>query len=91
MSRPDGYKFLKSHEWARIDGEFAWIGITDYAVKHLSDLVFLDLRLHTLTGWNHCVARQPGEDYQPIADMIGEACAFLTAAPTSETAGATTA
>jgi glycine cleavage system H protein len=43
MSRPDGYKFLKSHEWARIDGEFAWIGITDYAVKHLSDLVFLDL------------------------------------------------
>ncbi len=43
MSRPDGYRFLKSHEWARVDGEFAWIGISDYAVKHLSDLVFLDL------------------------------------------------
>ena len=43
MSRPDGYRFLKSHEWARVDGEFAWIGITDYAMKHLSDLVFLDL------------------------------------------------
>ena len=43
MSRPAGYRFLKSHEWARVEGEFAWIGISDFAVKHLSDLVFLDL------------------------------------------------
>jgi len=43
MARPDGHRFLKTHEWARMDGEFAWIGITDYAVSHLSDLVFLDL------------------------------------------------
>ena len=43
MGRPQGNKFMKTHEWARLDGEFAWIGITDYAVSHLSDLVFLDL------------------------------------------------
>jgi len=45
MPRPEGYRFLKSHEWARIDddGEHAWIGISDHAVKQLSDLVFLDL------------------------------------------------
>ena len=43
MARPEGNRYLKSHEWARIDGEFAWIGLTDYAIKHLSDLVFLDL------------------------------------------------
>lgn len=43
MARPEGYRYLKSHEWARLDGEFAWIGISDHAVKHLSDLVFLDL------------------------------------------------
>jgi glycine cleavage system H protein len=43
MARPDGYRYMKSHEWARVEGEFAWIGITDFAVSHLSDLVFLDL------------------------------------------------
>lgn len=43
MGRPQGLKYLKTHEWARTEAEFAWIGITDYAVSHLSDLVFLDL------------------------------------------------
>ena len=41
--RPDDRKYLKSHEWVKVDGEYAYIGITDYAVSHLSDLVFLDL------------------------------------------------
>ncbi|HEB51895.1 MAG TPA: glycine cleavage system protein GcvH [bacterium] len=41
--RPDDLKFQKSHEWCRIEGDTATIGITDYAVSHLSDLVFLDL------------------------------------------------
>ncbi len=43
MARPKNLRFLKTHEWARVEGEFAYIGITDYAVSHLSDLVFLDL------------------------------------------------
>jgi glycine cleavage system H protein len=34
---------MPSHEWCKIDGATATIGITDYAVSHLSDLVFLDL------------------------------------------------
>ncbi len=41
--RPDDRKYLKSHEWVKVEGEHAYIGITDYAVGHLSDLVFLDL------------------------------------------------
>jgi glycine cleavage system H protein len=41
--RPDDLKFQKSHEWCKIDGDVATIGISDYAVSHLSDLVFLDL------------------------------------------------
>lgn len=43
MARPEGIRYLKTHEWARMDGEFCYIGISDYAVSHLSDLVFLDL------------------------------------------------
>lgn len=41
--RPNDRSYLKSHEWCKIDGNIATIGISDYAVSHLSDLVFLDL------------------------------------------------
>lgn len=41
--RPNDRKYLKSHEWCKIENGVATIGITDHAVSHLSDLVFLDL------------------------------------------------
>lgn len=41
--RPSDTQYLKSHEWCRVVDGVATIGITDYAVSHLSDLVFLDL------------------------------------------------
>jgi glycine cleavage system H protein len=41
--RPNDRKYLKSHEWCKISNGIATLGITDYAVSHLSDLVFLDL------------------------------------------------
>ena len=43
MPRPQNLRSLKSHDWVRVEGPFAYVGITDYAVSHLSDLVFLDL------------------------------------------------
>ena len=41
--RPDDLKYQQTHEWVKIEGDTATIGITDHAVSHLSDLVFLDL------------------------------------------------
>ncbi len=41
--RPNDRKFLKSHEWCLLKDDTATIGISDFAVSHLSDLVFLDL------------------------------------------------
>lgn len=43
MARPQNLRYMKTHEWLRVEGPFAYVGITDYAVSHLSDLVFLDL------------------------------------------------
>ncbi|MBI5724259.1 MAG: glycine cleavage system protein GcvH [Planctomycetes bacterium] len=40
---PQDYKYLKSHEWAKIDGDVATVGITDFAVGQLGDIVFLEL------------------------------------------------
>lgn len=36
-------KYTKDHEWLRIDGDIATVGITDYAQQKLGDLVFVEL------------------------------------------------
>jgi len=36
-------KFSKTHEWARIEGAFAFVGISDHAQKELGDIVFVEL------------------------------------------------
>jgi glycine cleavage system H protein len=36
-------KYQKTHEWVHVDGDTATIGITDFAVKELTDLVYIDL------------------------------------------------
>jgi glycine cleavage system H protein len=41
--RPNDRKYLKTHEWCKIENGVATLGITDHAVAELSDLVFLDL------------------------------------------------
>ena len=42
-SRPAELRYTASHEWVRVEGDVAWVGITDFAVEHLSDLTFLQL------------------------------------------------
>lgn len=36
-------KFAKSHEWVHVEGDVATVGISDFAVKQLTDLVYVDL------------------------------------------------
>jgi len=43
MKIPTDLKYTKDHEWAKIEGGSATIGITDYAQDALGDIVFLDL------------------------------------------------
>jgi glycine cleavage system H protein len=40
---PDNLKYAKTHEWVRIDGDVATIGISDFAQKELGDVVYVDL------------------------------------------------
>lgn len=41
--RPNDRKYASSHEWAKKDGALYTVGITDFAVEKLGELVFLDL------------------------------------------------
>lgn len=40
---PKELKYTNTHEWLKIEGDIAIIGITDYAQKELSDIVYIDL------------------------------------------------
>ncbi len=40
---PDNLRFSKEHEWARVDGDMAVIGITKFAAGQLGDVVYVDL------------------------------------------------
>ncbi|HQB85789.1 MAG: glycine cleavage system protein GcvH [Bacteroidales bacterium] len=43
MNVPANLRYTKDHEWLRIEGEFAFIGITDFAQGELGDIVFLEI------------------------------------------------
>ena len=43
MAYPADLKYSKDHEWVRINGETADIGITDYAQQQLGDVVYMEL------------------------------------------------
>jgi glycine cleavage system H protein len=43
MNFPSNLKYSKEHEWVRLEGEFAYIGISDHAQKELGDIVYVDI------------------------------------------------
>ncbi len=42
MNVPEGLRYSKEHEWVRVDGDTAVVGITDYAQDALGDVVYVD-------------------------------------------------
>jgi len=43
MVTPKELKYAKTHEWVRVEGEQAYVGITDYAQEELGDIVYVEL------------------------------------------------
>ena len=43
MQVPDDLRYTPDHEWLRIDGDQATVGITEYAATELGDVVFVEL------------------------------------------------
>ena len=44
MNIPSNLKYSKDHEWVKVDGNIATIGITDFAQSELGDIVFVDIQ-----------------------------------------------
>lgn len=43
MNFPENLKYTSEHEWVRMEGDVAYVGITDYAQQQLGDIVFVDV------------------------------------------------
>ena len=43
MNFPQNLKYTNEHEWIRVEGDIAYVGITDYAQAQLGDIVFVDI------------------------------------------------
>ena len=63
--QPQDLRYAESHEWVRVEGDEATIGISDYAQDELGDVVYLDL------PWNDAGSRQlkAGEHFGDIESV----------------------
>lgn len=43
MNFPSELKYTKDHEWVRLEGNVAYVGITDFAQRELGDIVYVDI------------------------------------------------
>ena len=43
MNFPENLKYTKDHEWVRVEGNIAYVGITDFAQGELGDIVYVDI------------------------------------------------
>ena len=43
MNFPEELKYTKDHEWLRVEGDYVYVGVTDFAQGELGDIVFVDV------------------------------------------------
>jgi glycine cleavage system H protein len=84
---PDDLRYTKDHEWVRVQGDRATVGITDYAQKQLGDVVFVELpapgrtlALHEVFGSVESV-KAVSELFSPLAGEVLETNAKLQGKP----------
>lgn len=83
-NRPAKARYTKSHEWVLVEGDQATIGITDFAVEHLGDLVFVQLpdKGRALKAGEVAAevesVKAVGEVYSPVSGSVTEANAGLS-------------
>ena len=87
MNVPANLKYSNDHEWVRVEGNVAVIGITDYAQSQLGDIVFVDVQTQGETlekgdmfGAIEAV-KTVADAYMPISGKVLEVNAELEGVP----------
>lgn len=87
MNIPQDLKYTKDHEWIKIDGDSATIGITDFAQNELGDIVYVDIssvgqdvKQHEVFGTVEAV-KTVSDLYMPVSGKVTEFNKSLESAP----------
>ncbi len=87
MTLPATLKYTKDHEWIRVEGDVAYIGITDHAQKELGDIVYVDIDTldkevaqHEVFGTVEAV-KTVSDLFSPISGTVLEVNSQLDGAP----------
>lgn len=87
MNIPADLKYTKDHEWIRIQGNIATVGITDFAQGELGDIVYLDVttvgqdvKQHDVFGTVEAV-KTVSDLFMPVTGKIMEVNKALDASP----------
>src|SRR5690606_13705577 len=87
MNIPANLKYTKDHEWVRIEGNTATVGITDFAQSELGDIVYVDINTvgqdvnqHDVFGTVEAV-KTVSDLYMPISGKVVEVNPALDGSP----------
>ncbi len=89
MNFPENLKYTKDHEWVRIDGNVAVIGITDFAQSELGDIVYVEIETEGDTIEQEGVfgtveaVKTVSDLFMPVSGKILEVNSALTQKPES--------
>jgi glycine cleavage system H protein len=84
---PVKLKYTKDHEWVRVEGDIAVVGITDYAQSQLGDIVYVDVQTEgeTLAQGDMFGAieavKTVADAFMPVSGEVAEVNAALESAP----------
>jgi glycine cleavage system H protein len=84
---PEQLKYAKTHEWVRVEGDTAWVGITDHAQAELTELVFVELPEtgRTVSAGQPCAVvesvKTASDIYAPLSGEVIEVNQALTDDP----------
>ncbi len=87
MNFPDDLRYTQEHEWVRVDGTTARVGITDYAQDALGDVVYVDLPQvgATVAAMASCCevesTKSVSEIFSPVSGTVAEVNSDLGDAP----------
>ena len=87
MNFPDELRYTQEHEWVRVDGTIARVGITDYAQDALGDVVYVDLPQvgAAVAAMATCCevesTKSVSEIFSPLTGTVAEANADLADTP----------
>lgn len=87
MNIPEGLKYTKDHEWVKIEGSTATVGITDFAQSELGDIVYVDITTvgqevaaHDIFGTVEAV-KTVSDLFMPVAGKVLEVNPTLDGSP----------